>query len=345
MFTDFMAKMRTNRFDPEYFPVFESKLFFDGEKKTQQIINFTVLLALSTVIATYGVVTDSTAAVIGAMIIAPLMTPIMACAAGVTLGSRFRSVNALRLVALGIIGVIVLSALLTVFLPSSLISFTGNSQITSRVHPSLLDLIIALAAGAAGAYAIGRQEIADSLAGVAIAISLVPPLAVVGISLGKLQWVDAVGSFVLFLTNFFAILLAGAIVFRLLGLHQFTPTKKEDFTHQKAVRVIILGTILIAVILGVATFNAVQTTNEQVNAVSAVNTWIGNSSYQVVTVGTDGTLVDVTIRGEGPLPPIGELAVLLEQNIGHPVVVNLRVVPEQIQRYPVVLTMNVNTPS
>lgn len=345
MFTDIAGKIRTNRFDPEYFPVFESKLFYDGEKKNQQIINFTVLLALSTVIATYGVVTDSTAAVIGAMIIAPLMTPIMACAAGVTLGSRFRSLNALRLVVLGVAGVIILSALLTFFLPTSMISFTTNSQITSRVNPSLLDLLIAIAAGAAGAYAIGRQEIADSLAGVAIAISLVPPLAVVGISLGKFQWIDAFGSSILFLTNFFAILLAGAIVFRLLGLHRFTPVKKEGFTHQKAVRVIIAGTILIAIILGVATFNAVQATNEKVNAVSAVNTWIGNSSYQVTAVSIKGPLVDATVRGQGPLPPIGELAVLLEQTTGHPVVVNLHIVPEQIQRYPVVLRMNGNSSS
>lgn len=193
MITDFIAKMRTNRFDHEYLPSFESKLFFEGERKNKQIMNFIVLLALATVIATYGFVTDSTASVIGAMIIAPLMTPIMAAAAAVTMGSTIRLGQALRLVALGILGVIVLAMLLTFFIPDSIISFPTNSQITSRVSPGLLDLVIALAAGAAGAYAIGRQEIADSLAGVAIAISLVPPLSVVGISLAKEQWVDSGG--------------------------------------------------------------------------------------------------------------------------------------------------------
>jgi uncharacterized hydrophobic protein (TIGR00271 family) len=187
MTPDLIAKMRTNRFDPEYLPSFESKLFFEGERKNRQMVNFIVLLALATVIATYGVVTDSTAAVIGAMIIAPLMTPIMAAAAAVTMGSTIRLGQALRLVTFGILGVIVLAMLLTFFIPDSMISFPTNSQITSRVSPGLLDLMIALAAGAAGAYAIGRQEIADSLAGVAIAISLVPPLSVVGISLAKGQ--------------------------------------------------------------------------------------------------------------------------------------------------------------
>ena len=202
MIPDHIEKMRTNRFDPEYLPSFESKLFFEGERKNRQMVNFIVLLALATVIATYGVVTDSTAAVIGAMIIAPLMTPIMAAAAAVTMGSTIRLRQALRLVTFGILGVIVLAMLLTFFIPDSMISFPTNSQITSRVSPGLLDLMIALAAGAAGAYAIGRQEIADSLAGVAIAISLVPPLSVVGISVAKGEWVDSGGAFLLFLPTF-----------------------------------------------------------------------------------------------------------------------------------------------
>jgi len=71
LITNFLAKLRMNRFDPEYLPSFEGKLFFEGERKNKQIVNFIVLLALATVIATYGVVTDSTASVIGAMIIAP----------------------------------------------------------------------------------------------------------------------------------------------------------------------------------------------------------------------------------------------------------------------------------
>ena len=148
MILEFLAKMRMDRFDPEYLPTFESRLFFEGERKNKQIVNFIVLLALATVIATYGVVTDSTASVIGAMIIAPLMTPIMASAAAVILGSTIRLKQALRLVVLGILGVIILSMLLTFFIPNSLIANPTNTQITSRVSPGLLDLMIALAAGA-----------------------------------------------------------------------------------------------------------------------------------------------------------------------------------------------------
>jgi len=334
MMADFLAKMRTNRFDPEYLPSFESKLFFEGERKNKQIVNFVVLLALATVIATYGVVTDSTATVIGAMIIAPLMTPIMAAAAAVTMGSPIRLRQALRLVTFGILGVIVLSMLLTFFIPDSIISFPTNGQITSRASPGLMDLIIALAAGAAGAYAIGRQEIADSLAGVAIAISLVPPLSVVGISLAKGQFVDSGGAFLLFLTNFFAILLAGAIVFRLMGLEQLGFVDANQEAKRKAIRVIIAGTILISLLLAGTTYNAVLTTSYQTGTADAVKNWLGDTSFQVVGITIRPSEVDITLRGDNQVPPISNLYEKLNRLYGHPTKINLHVIPYKSQSYP-----------
>jgi len=235
------------------------------------------------------------------------MTPIMASAAAVTMGSTIRLGQALRLVALGIIGVIVLSMLLTFFIPDSIISFSTNSQITSRSSPGLLDLMIALAAGAAGAYAIGRQEIADSLAGVAIAISLVPPLSVAWISLAKGQWFDSGGAFLLFLTNFFAILLAGALVFRLMGLERLGFVDANQDTKRKAIRVIIAGTILITLLLAGTSYNAFLSTNEQTGTADAVKEWLGDASFQVVGITVRPSEVDITIRGDSQVPPLSNL--------------------------------------
>jgi uncharacterized hydrophobic protein (TIGR00271 family) len=335
MITDFLDKMRMNRFDPQYFPNFENRLFFEGERKNHQIVNFVVLLTLAAIIATYGIVTDSTASVIGAMIIAPLMTPIMASAAAVILGSTIRLKQALRLVVLGILGVIALSILLTFFIPDSIIAFSTNSQITSRVSPGLLDLMIALAAGAAGAYAIGRQEIADSLAGVAIAISLVPPLCVAGISLGSGRWLDAGGAFLLFLTNFFAILFAGAIIFRLMGLEElgFRDASKE--AKQKAIRVIIAGVLLISLLLTVTTYNAYVATTELTDTADAVKEWLsGSSDFQIVSIKVRPTDVDITIRGDSQVPPLATLYPKLNMVYGHPVKINLHVIPFTSQSYP-----------
>ena len=345
MMPDFLAKMFTNRFDPGYLPVFESKLFFEGEKRNRQIMNFIVLLSLATVIATYGVVTDSTASVIGAMIIAPLMTPIMAVAAAVILGSTIRVRNALRLVISGILGVIVLAMLLTFFIPDSVIAFTTNSQITSRVSPGLLDLMIALAAGAAGAYAIGRQEIADSLAGVAIAISLVPPLSVVGISLAKGQWVDSGGAFLLFLTNFFAILLAGAIVFRLMGLEQLGFSDASKDAKRTAIRVIIVGTLLITLLLTVTSYNAYMRTSERTGTADAVSDWLDGTSFQIIGIKVQPSVVDITIRGDGKVPPLADLHTQLNNVYGHPMKIELHVTPYISQSYPLqVITREPGTP-
>jgi uncharacterized hydrophobic protein (TIGR00271 family) len=157
-----------NRFAPQDVLPFENKLFHEGARWRTYLERFTVLLFLATVIATVGVLADSTATVIGAMIVAPLMTPIMATAAALIMGNMHRAINSLLLVAAGVTGVI---------------SFTQNTQILGRISPRLIDLIAALASGAAGAFCLSRDDIADSLPGVAISISLVPPLCVVGIAL------------------------------------------------------------------------------------------------------------------------------------------------------------------
>ena len=95
-----------NRFTPEDVPRFEAKLFFEGARRRRYYEQFGVLLLLATVIATMGILGDSTATVIGAMIIAPLMTPIMATAAALVTGRMGRAGRSLLLVVVGVIGVI-----------------------------------------------------------------------------------------------------------------------------------------------------------------------------------------------------------------------------------------------
>ena len=147
--------VQDNKFTPEDIPKFEAKLFFEGAKRRINSERFAVLLFLSTVIATYGVLGDSTATVIGAMIIAPLMTPIMATAAALVMGDMGRAASSITVVVLGVAAVIAVAAIIG-FLHIGVISFTTNSQITSRVSPSLIDLAVALASGAAGAFAMPR---------------------------------------------------------------------------------------------------------------------------------------------------------------------------------------------
>jgi uncharacterized hydrophobic protein (TIGR00271 family) len=135
---------------------------------------FWVLLVLAAVIAGAGVVSDSDATVIGAMIVAPLMTPILGTALGLVLADRRRVVASVLFVLSGALAVVTVGYLLGLIDPVPVVA-VSNAQVAGRVSPKLLDLISALATGAVGAFALVRSDVSDTLPGVAIAISLVRP--------------------------------------------------------------------------------------------------------------------------------------------------------------------------
>jgi len=317
-------------FDPGYLQAFEAKVFIEGAQTSRRLTNFFVLLLLSTVIATYGVLSNSTATVIGAMIVAPLMGPIMATTAAVVMGSAQRAWRSLALVVVGVASVILFSILLTLVVPDFTISFTNNGEISSRISPGLYALLTALGAGAAGAFITSRAEIADSMGGVAIAISLVPPLCVVGISVSQGQWVAAGGALLLFLTNFLAILLAGGIVFMLIGLGKLVIGGESTRWRRRSFALIIIGTLLVAIPLTLTAYRSVTDTLAKNRATSVVQIWLRGTAYQVVAVNVNDKVVSVSVEGEGDLRPVEVLADELEAAIRHPVVVSLRTVPTKI---------------
>jgi uncharacterized hydrophobic protein (TIGR00271 family) len=158
---------------------------------------------------------------------------------------------------LGILLAISMAAGITLLMPTLI----TTEEILARTQPNLLDLLVALASGAAGGYAIARKEVAASLPGVAIAAALVPPLGVVGYGVATAQVTIAGGSLLLFTTNLIAIIIAAAMVFLLLG---FRP---EQSRVRPLVRLkfglSLLSLILIAVPLGMLTIASVQQINRQ----------------------------------------------------------------------------------
>ncbi len=185
-------------------------LFGDGAAAKQS--RFWLLLVLATGIATAGVISDSTATVIGAMIVAPLAIPIQGVAVAIAYGEIGPLLRSLAIL-LGAVAVVIgLAALLAVILPE-LESVQDNSQVAGRVSPTIVDLVAAATTGLAGAFAVGRGDIGDILPGAAIAISPVPPLAVVGITAVAGDWDGALGALILFLANVLAIVVAGVVLF------------------------------------------------------------------------------------------------------------------------------------
>jgi uncharacterized hydrophobic protein (TIGR00271 family) len=317
-------------FDPTYLPEFQNKLFIEGPLSARKYFNFFMLLGLATVIATYALLGASTASVIGAMIVAPLMGPIMATTAAVVMGSTHRALRGLGLTFAGIGFVIAMSFVLSGIMPDIAVSFVGNPELASRINPGLLALLTALGSGAAGAFITSRAEIADSIGGVAIAISLVPPLCVVGIALEQGQFEAAEGALLLFLTNYLAILLAGGITFWLLGLWRTAPNRGQKRVRQAGLVLFILGILVVAVPLTFTSFEALNQLLEDNSAYEAAEEWLQSATgYQLLAVDATEDGVEVTIEGSGDLPESLPLANALAQALERPVTVIIRTVPAE----------------
>lgn len=327
--------LKVKQFAPVDIPGLEDKLFFEGDRKQRYLINFFILLIISTVIATPGIIADSTATVIGAMLIAPLMIPIMATTAGLMMGNAQRAWHSIVLVMTGTLSVIIVSAAIG-SLGIHVIDFDTNSQITARVVPRVLDLIIALAAGTAGAYAISRKEIADSIPGVAISIALVPPLCVVGISLAAAHWADAWGALLLFLTNLLSILLAGGGVFAVLGLGAAATENMSHLNRGRAYRIIALGVLVVAIPLSVSTTKVGRDSIAQVKITNIVNQWVSQYPTDVVikSVVVSGNAAKIIISGTESPSTIEDLGAKIQSEAGQIEKVNLRFIPSRSYQYP-----------
>ncbi len=180
---------------------------------------YIVLMFLSAILATVGLFLDSASVVIGAMLLAPLMQPIVSVSMGVLRSDQSLFSGAMRSVLIGVAIALLSAAAITLLLP--LETLTG--EISARTSPSLLDLMVAIVSGIAAAYAQNNQKIIGSLAGVAIAVALVPPLATAGIGLGWLDLHVFYQAFLLFLTNFVGIVFAASLTFLVMG---FAPIKR-----------------------------------------------------------------------------------------------------------------------
>jgi uncharacterized hydrophobic protein (TIGR00271 family) len=184
---------------------------------------FLMLMVLSTILATFGLFSNSAAVIIGAMLVAPLMTPIVSLSMGLLRGEESMIKDSLLKILMGVVLAILSSSILAYILPYSEIT----SQMRTRIDPTLLDLGVAVLSGIVAAYSKSFKEITQNLAGVAIAVALVPPLAVSGIGLGYGNISIFLGSFLLFFTNLVGIILASVFTFQVLGFSNVVKSKKS----------------------------------------------------------------------------------------------------------------------
>lgn len=204
------------------------KIVYDSIKIESSIgITYFLLVILAAVVATLGLLTNSTAVIIGAMLISPIMSPIIGMSFSMTLGDSKMFSRSIKGIILGTFIAITVSVFITLFIPSRSLT----AEILSRTRPTIIDLVIALASGAAGAYTMCHKKESSVLPGVAIATALMPPLCVVGTGLVQNEYTVAFGGFLLFLTNLIAINLASALVFKLSGFTTKDEIDKSEKQH------------------------------------------------------------------------------------------------------------------
>tara|TARA_R100000365_G_C2714306_1_gene48748 strand:- start:10 stop:813 length:804 start_codon:yes stop_codon:yes gene_type:complete len=246
------------------------------------------------------------------MIIAPLATPILGIALGIVVGQLRLVVTSLLWVMIGVVVVIAIGAVFAVFVadPTALQS---NSQITGRTSPGLLDLAAALATGTAGAFAMSRRDLSTVLPGVAIAISLVPPLGVVGVCAGVGEWDAAIGALWLFLSNVVALIIAGSIIFTLAGYAR-EPSSLPTARRRRAYVIVGIAAVIVVIPLAFNTIVSFALTSWGLTIRDAAQDWVNTDSSASVTgvhwVGVNATIDVVTDDGE--IPDTADLATALD---------------------------------
>jgi uncharacterized hydrophobic protein (TIGR00271 family) len=182
---------------------------------------YLVLMVLSTMLATVGLYLSSASVIIGAMLLAPLMAPIVSLSMGILRGNIELFRKSIGKIVIGIFIALLSSALITFLFPYKPIT----EEMLARLNPTLLDLAVAIISGIAAAYSKSFREIIQSLAGVAIAVALVPPLAVAGIGIGRMDFYFFFQAFLLFSTNLVGIIIAATFTFRVLGFSAVVRSK------------------------------------------------------------------------------------------------------------------------
>ena len=213
---------------------------------SEPALRFYILVAVSTLIASFGLIANSTAVVIGAMLVAPLMTPIFGIALALVRGEPNLLGRAARAEIVGVVAAVSMGFVLGLILGD----IEPTPEMLSRTRPNLFDLFVAVLAGFAGAYALVDEKISPALPGVAIATAIVPPLANSGLCLALGEVSGGIGSFLLFFANFLSILVVASGTFILSGMAKQYGAKAKHIEYARRFALPLVAFVLIAAFLG-----------------------------------------------------------------------------------------------
>lgn len=308
-----------------------AEVYRDVRRGARPRVDFFVMSGLAAAIAALGLLLNSPAVIIGAMLVAPLMQAVIGLGLGVVQGDLRLLRLAISATLRGALLAIAVSLLMGLAVPDG----SPTSEMLSCAHPTLLDLSVALVSGAAGAYALCRKDVSVALPGVAIAAALTPPLTTVGLGLALGNGRVAGGALVLFLTNLVAISAAGGLVFLWLGFRP-APGKQK---HKRVFRSGVLGMVAllaaVSAVLGTLTVSALREATFQRTVQMALAEEIATmgqvelAEWQIT--GDDGETVHLEVHVRATRPVLHQETVDLQARLAlrlqRPVALALTVIP------------------
>jgi len=195
--------------------------------------DFFLMTVLSVLTATFGLLLGNVSVIVGSMLIAPLLNPILSLSLGFIM-SDFKVISRSFWTLVKAVALSVTAANFATLLFSTQLESLVGPEITSRTEPSLIYVAIAIIAGFAASFALVKPQLSETLPGVAISVSIIPPLAVTGIGIAKLNWQIISGSFILFLVNLIGIVFASMITFSLMNFYTHRKDADESIKKEDA---------------------------------------------------------------------------------------------------------------
>ena len=233
------------RLNPQLTLVEQNELIWSAEKSASTNLDYIVMIVLSSALATLGLLTNSVAVIIGAMLVAPLMSPISSFSTGMATGI----LHITRRASLSLFTGVTLALLISIVMGVALPIDTPTDEMLARGSPNLLDAAIALVSGWVAAYATARKGIPAALAGVAIAAALMPPISTIGLGIALRDIDLAFGANLLFLANIAFIIAAQYITFLWMGMHPTEDREGATLNRSRAWWIVLFITTLIVLLV------------------------------------------------------------------------------------------------
>lgn len=289
--------------------------------------DFYVLLVFSTIIIALGLVINSAAVVIGGMLIAPLVWPILSLALSIMKGrSRFVGDSVITIFKSSLI-ILLVSIIVGLLVPNIV---SESQEIFSRTQPQLYELFIALASGFIGAFIVSYPKLGGAMAGVVVAAALVPPLSAVGLLIADRDIAGAGGAFLLYISNLIAITLTATLLF-FLSRFRGPQTEEAQLVQRSNIRWTILFLLIIIIPLVFITSDTVKLEKRKNVVEEVIRAEAPNTKIQNINIEEEGeiVLIEVTLRSDQNIYKyqVEELTEILSKSLDESIILKITVIP------------------